>query len=251
VAASKAERGLIEFDVDGVFNGGTQKAYSEIYSLALEAAGVELPKEIRDERIELKWGSPSPDILAELFKDHPNAYSRGLKYYRENSADIFTEHTWPIPGVAELLDRLLASDYCLALNTASDSEILLGRTLPSCGIDAAVFNGGIFTADNLQAGFKPKPEADIANLIMRLNNFPPVKTWMVGDSASDVLTAYYSKIEPVVTLTGNLTQERATQELGVSYIIEDVTQLESVLEQRYVGLGRSLGKMSLEDRALA
>ncbi len=236
----KREAGLIEFDVDGVFNLHSPAAYRRLFGLTMKAAGVELPPEVLEQRIEFKWGSPIIDIYGELAKDHPGALKKALEYHSKNSVDIFDQITEPVPGSGELLERLLSDGYRLALNTASDSHVLFEVTLPKCGIEPRLFNGGIATAETLKA-LKPKPEPDIATMIMKNNNASPENTWMVGDSACDVLTANYSSIEPVVPLTGNLTGARAS-EYHVRYIIEDVTHLESVLEGRYEGVVNSVGR---------
>ena len=51
----------------------------------------------------------------------------------------------------------------------------------------------------------------------------------VGDAENDVLMAKGADVTPIVVLTGHLTKEQA-ENLGVKFIIPDITRLEDVLE---------------------
>jgi len=64
--------------------------------------------------------------------------------------------------------------------------------------------------------------------------FGPDQTLFVGDAKSDVLMARQAKVEPVAVLTGHLDRKEA-QDLGVKYIIENVTCLPEVFKN-YAGL---------------
>ena len=66
--------------------------------------------------------------------------------------------------------------------------------------------------------------------IMEAQDVLPSETVMVGDAENDVLMARSAGVEPVVVLTGHLNRSQA-EELGVKYIIDNVSLLQSVLEQ--------------------
>jgi phosphoglycolate phosphatase-like HAD superfamily hydrolase len=63
---------------------------------------------------------------------------------------------------------------------------------------------------------------------MRRTGIGKDETIMVGDAKNDVLMAQSAGIKPVVVLTGHLNRNQA-EDLGVKYIIEDVTKIEKVL----------------------
>ncbi len=86
----------------------------------------------------------------------------------------------------------------------------------------------IITGHDLEDSSKSKPDPYIAQEIMRRTGMSQEETVMVGDAKNDVLMAKRAGITPIVVLTGHLNRE-AAEALGVTYIIEDVTKIEEVL----------------------
>ena len=220
--------GLIVFDFDGVLDLGSQEAYEYILRETLLDSGVELPEDEVIRRINASWGSQLSNVLRELLREHPELYPKARDVLQECLWEDFPEMIRGIPGAPEKLGEL-ALKYSLAINTAADRKPLVGRVMPKLGIDPELF-AYIFTADDINNPNEYKPEPHGLRLIMKELGFLPAQTTMVGDSDSDVLTAQFSSVEPIVVLTGNLDIEEA-DELGVKYIIEDVTKIDTALGQ--------------------
>ncbi|MBX4197178.1 HAD family phosphatase [Candidatus Saccharibacteria bacterium] len=219
--------GLIIFDFDGVFNQNSTEAYREVYFETLKDVGIELSEEEKQSRINSKWGSRSSEIVRELVKEHPELFPGAVKFSKKYLSEIFPKRLNPIPGTTELLGRLVTR-FTLAIDTAADRDVLVEKVMPKLNIDPALFKE-IVTAEDLADVALSKPDPHTPQLIMEKLGFKPEQTVMVGDSENDVLAALYSDIEPIVPLTGNLNREEA-EELGVNYVIADVTRLESALE---------------------
>jgi beta-phosphoglucomutase-like phosphatase (HAD superfamily) len=66
--------------------------------------------------------------------------------------------------------------------------------------------------------------------IMEHQGVHPSETVMVGDAKSDVVMAQRAGVRPIVVLTGHLSRGEA-ETLGVTWILENVTQIESVLQK--------------------
>ncbi len=92
-----------------------------------------------------------------------------------------------------------------------------------------VFSCIISTCD-IKDPDKHKPSPYIAEEILKKYNLLPNDALVVGDSGNDVLMAQKADILPVVVLSGNLSKTEAKQS-GVTYIIDDVTQIESVINE--------------------
>lgn len=86
----------------------------------------------------------------------------------------------------------------------------------------------IITGHDLADGSMPKPHPHMALEIMRKTGIAKEATVMVGDAKNDVLMTQRAGITPIVVLTGHLSKDE-TEELGVEYIISDVTKVPTIL----------------------
>ncbi len=239
------QKKLIIFDFDGVFNLNSMEAYYHTYNQALLESSIEMDPTEQKEIIDSVWGSSHKDILMELLRANAGdikdpdsipyvddeSFNKALANYEGVLAEDFPELIKPVPGAPQMLGRL-ATTRTLALNTAADPEVLLGKVMPNVGIDPRLFQGGMVMALDLidKKYAKPKPDPYTTNTLMERNKVGPDETIMVGDSGADVETAIYAGIDIkdiYVPLTGKLTADEV-REYGV-VPIRTVTSLEGKL----------------------
>ncbi len=73
---------------------------------------------------------------------------------------------------------------------------------------------------------KPSPFA--VSMLAAKHGVEPSDAVVVGDAENDMQMAIAAGATPIAVLTGHLSAEQAT-ELGIRYIIPDVTHLENIL----------------------
>jgi beta-phosphoglucomutase-like phosphatase (HAD superfamily) len=224
---------LIILDWDGVVTLDSTPAYDEkIRETLMTLEGVHIPETELTPKINNNWGKSIPAILGIVLSDTPHLIPRAIQTFRELANATFADRIRGVGGVAELLGALSA-EHTLAINTAASRELVVDHVMPKLGIDPQLFKFFI-SAEDLKNPDTHKPDPATVRLIMRgfreIFSRHPNGAIMVGDSASDVLTAYYSGIEPVVPLTGNLDWQGAYN-LGVrpNHIIKDLTHIWPVL----------------------
>lgn len=226
-----AVKRLIIFDWDDVFTRGSIEGYYQCYHAALQGVGIELSYEEEMRRLRSKWGMTHEEELKGLLEEHPELVERAIKIYEENFfGGLFTEHISAVDGSHDLLDRL-AGKYKLALSSGIHPKMLKSEVMPKLGIPD-VFSH-VITAYDLEDISLAKPNPFTAHHIMDKAGHGPDETLVVGDAKNDVLLAKNAKVDPVVVLSGHLSREEA-EELGVRYIIEDVTKLEEVLNHQKI-----------------
>ncbi|HSH55649.1 MAG TPA: HAD family phosphatase [Candidatus Limnocylindrales bacterium] len=220
--------GLIIFDWDDVFTKGSTEGYYKCYHEAVVGVGVELDPEEEKRRIAAKWGASHEEELGEILKERPELVSRASELYEEHLfGNTFVDCLSVVPGSTELLSRL-ADTYTIALATGVHPRLLKERVMPKFNVPN-VFTQ-IITAYDLEDPTHAKPHPFIAQKIMKEQGIAAEHAVMVGDAGNDVRMAQAAGIKPIVVLTGHLNREEA-EELGVRYIIPDVTHLEEVLSQ--------------------
>ncbi len=218
---------LIIFDWDDVFTKGSTKGYYKCYHEAVAGVGVHLSEAEEKARIATKWGSSHQEELAALLIDDLELLPRAIEIYESHLfGDTYVNCLSIIPGSNELLGRL-SDTYTLALATGVHPKIL-EKVMLKFGIPN-VFSQ-IITAYDVKDPAHAKPSPYIAEAIMREQNVTHNETIMVGDAKNDVLMAQNAGIEPIVVLTGHLSNPQA-EALGVKYIIDDVTKLEDLLSE--------------------
>ena len=128
------------------------------------------------------------------------------------------EFTKPYPGIAELITRLAAEGYQLAVasNKVHDATVqLVKRYFPAVQF-AAVFGQ--------RDGFPAKPNPGILEEIISIAGVDKSEVLYVGDSGVDVATAINAK----VTFTGVLwgfRPQKELEELGAVSFVESAEEL--------------------------
>ena len=218
---------LIIFDWDDVITLGAKKGYFACYEFALDNVGVTLPENIKTERILRKWGTNHHEELAELLQEHPERLKQAANAFEEGFfGDVFVDSLHIVEGTIQLLERL-AKTYKLAVATGNHPALLGDRIVPRFGIPP-VFEI-ILSGYELPDSSKSKPDPYMLNTIMARLGVQSSETIYVGDAENDVLMARNADVEPVVVLTGHLSQAQAL-DLDVDYIIPTIVSIEAVLE---------------------
>lgn len=219
---------LIIFDWDDTFTLGSTEGYFACYHEAIVSVGVHLTPEEERARVFPTWGTTHVRGIEALLVDNPELVPAAVKKYEEAFfGDTFTNVLHLVPGSVELLNRL-AGHYILTVATGGHPKLLKEHIFPKFHIPNVFAQ--IVSGYDLDDPMKGKPHPHIPETIMRVQNVKPEETIVVGDAKNDILMARAAGAEPVVVLTGHTTRQEA-EELGVKYIIEDVTKLEDVLVQ--------------------
>lgn len=215
---------LIILDWDDVFTLGSKEGYFECFHQTLTDLKIYLDPEIEKMIIISRWGKHPREIFKKLLKDKFNLLEQASERYEEKYlGETFISALKLLKGVNEFLVKL-SKKYTLALATGQHPKVFWGKIVPSFNVPADVFAQIIFSYD-IDDPKKQKPHPHALEKIMKDQGFNPEETIFVGDAKSDVLMAQNADVIPVVVLTGHLTKKEA-EELGVKYIIEDLTYLE-------------------------
>ncbi|HVA96544.1 MAG TPA: HAD family hydrolase [Candidatus Acidoferrales bacterium] len=219
---------LIIFDWDDVFSIGSKEGYYKCFQIMLDELGIKIDHEEMKKRLMPLWGMPYPKLVEELLRGRPELVEKGCKiYYKHRTGETFLNSPHLIPSGNELLERL-NKKYTLAVATGALAHVLKKNFFPRFNIPD-VFSEIISVHDLVDKSLA-KPHPHIVQEIMRRTGFKPGETVMVGDAKNDVVMAQNAHVIPIVVLTGHLNKKEA-EELGVNYIIPDVTHLESVLKK--------------------
>jgi phosphoglycolate phosphatase-like HAD superfamily hydrolase len=219
---------LIVFDWDDVISLGAKEGYFACYDVVLNALGVSLPEAVKRERVLRRWGTTHVEELAELLEDHPHLLDQAEEIYREAFfGDVFVNSLHIVPGTPETLRRL-SNRYLLAVATGGHPQVIRERIMPRFGIPDVFAR--ILSAYEIDNPARKKPDPYMLNTIMDVLGVKHTDTIYVGDAPNDVRMAQNAGVEPVVVLTGHLSQEEAAK-LGVRHVIADITCLESILSR--------------------
>jgi len=217
---------LIIFDWDDVFTLGSKEGYFSCYRRVLDVLGVKLDPKEEKRRILSRWGQPCREELKELLKENPSLLDRACHLYRQHKEKYYVGNLKLVNGVIELLNNLKDS-YILTIATGAEPKILKAKVFPKFNIPD-VFSQ-IVSSHDIKDPAKSKPDPLMVEMILKKQGIKPQNAVLVGDAGNDVLMARKAGVTPIVVLTGHLTRKEA-QELGVDYIIKDVSKLESVLK---------------------
>lgn len=219
---------LIIFDWDDVLTLGAKEGYYACYRKAINDLGVFLSPEEEKKRILAKWGKSFREELKELLKEKPELVDKACKIFDEAYwGNTFVDSLSVIEGTNEMLVRL-QKKYILAVATGNHDKMLQDRILPHFNIPD-VFSQ-IISSHEIEDQEKTKPHPYMLEVIMNKQNVTLDETIYVGDAKNDVVMAHRADVIPVVVLTGHLNRQEA-EELGVEYIIDDITKLEEVIDQ--------------------
>ncbi len=218
---------LIVFDWDDVFTIGSTEGYFACYHETLLELGVHLDADEERQRVLEKWGQTHREELRELLKEQPELLDQACEIYEAKLfGEVFVSKLSVLEGIPNFLTKL-ADKYTLAIATGMHGELLRNRIMPHFSIPNVFAK--ILSAYDLPDPSMAKPNPLMLNMIMHELGIAPEDTVMVGDAKNDVLMAKAAHVEPIVVLTGHLDQDSA-KALGVSRIVKDVTQIESVLD---------------------
>lgn len=217
---------LIIFDWDDVFTLGSRKGYFKCYHEALSELGVELDPEEEEKRIIAKWGQPHREEFRELLKERPELLDDACKIYEEKLfGDTFVDCLSLLDGAVPLLESL-SKQFVLCIATGLHPKIFRERIVPKFGVPDVFAQ--VVSSYDLDDPEKTKPHPHMLEFILETQKMWPDEAVMVGDAEADMLMARAANIVPIAVLTGHLTEEGA-RDLGIDYVIEDVTRLPGVL----------------------
>ncbi|MDB5264704.1 MAG: putative phosphatase related to gph [Parcubacteria group bacterium] len=214
---------LVVLDWDDCITRGSSEGYYACYTAAIKHLGVEKdPDEIRTKVREL-WGRPHRDVIASIVGDKNPLLNSISEYYEQCIfTNTFSAALELIPGADEKL-RELKETYQLAIATGMNGTLLREQILPRFNMEG-IFST-IASSSELPDPSRGKPYPDLLLKILKELTILPEEAVMVGDAKGDVLMAQAAKVQPIVVLTGQLTEEEA-KDLGAETIIPDITYLD-------------------------
>jgi len=218
---------LIIFDWDDVITLGAKEAYFTCYHHAITSVGVRLSPEEERKRILTKWSKPARIELEELLKEHPELVDDALAVYQGHKQKIFVNTLTMPMGTIQTL-QALGKRYVLAVATGNTTDMIKDTIMPHFRIPP-VFSRIVSTHD-VHDIRKTKPHPYMLQHIIKHEGVTPSETLYVGDAATDVAMAHRAGVTPVVVLTGHLSRKEA-MELGVKWIIPDITHVPVLLER--------------------
>lgn len=217
---------LIVFDWDDVFTLGSKEGYVNCLHNTLAKLNIYLDPEEEHQRIQQTWSKPHQEELKNLLREHPDLVDKACEIYEQlffNGA--FVNSLTLVEGSNDLLQRL-SKKYTLAVATGAHPKVLKERVFPKFNIPD-VFSEILFTYE-IEDPDKHKPQPYMLEKIMEDQHATPAETVYVGDAKNDVVMAQNANVLPIVVLTGHLNRKEA-EDLGVKYIIDNVTDIEEVL----------------------
>ena len=219
---------LIIFDWDDVFTLGSKEGYFRCYRETLEELGVNLGPEEEKRRILARWGQPHTEELKLLLQERPELYEKSCDIYASKLyGNTYVDCLSIVPGSLELLNRL-NERYILTVATGLDSKIMRSHVIPRFNVPDVFLD--IISTYDLEDPAKHKPSAWIPEMLMEKHGCSPQQTLVAGDAANDIKMGYAAGTEAVAVMTGHLSRQEA-EELGVKYIIDDITGIEAVLKK--------------------
>jgi len=216
---------LIVLDWDDVITMGSKEGYYACYHAGIEGVGVEMDPKVERERILHEWSTPHRIKYRHILQENPELVDKAADIYEENLfGNTFINELSVIPGTRKLLQRL--DKYTLCVATGMHPNVMK-KVLPKFKFPD-VFAKITSTFEVEPQLIKPHPH--MIESVMEQYSTKKEETIMVGDSKYDMKMAFAAGVCPVAVLTGHLSRKQA-EEMGVKYIIEDVTKLESVLDE--------------------
>lgn len=207
------------FDLDGTI-AHTLPDIAAAVNLGL--ASFALP-EYPIEEIRMMIGEGMPTLCKRALVSHPDIplsemVGRVMSYYRQHRLD----QTAPFEGVPELLDELTARKAPIAVLTNKPQE-------HTDAIMAAFFARWPFVAiEGYREESRRKPDPRTAMDIIQRIGVSPEQVLMVGDSRTDVLTAFNAGMVPVGVSWGYRPVEEI-QAAGAKHIINRPGELLALL----------------------
>ncbi len=143
-----------------------------------------------------------------------------LSYYREHMLD----NTRPYPGVVEALERLHEKGVKMAVLTNKPQRF--SRDM-CAGLGLSPYFFQIYGGNSFE---QKKPDPVGIRTLMEEAKARPKETWMVGDSATDVLTARNAGVQSVGVTYG--ISPASLREAPPDFLIHSMTELPALLERK-------------------
>lgn len=218
---------LLVFDWDDVITVGAKEGYYDCYRKTLNQLGIFLEEQELIRRIQKNWGKPYREELKGILPEHPELIDKACELYHGHKyGQTFLKKIEIVEGVKELLLKL-RKKYRLAIATGNE-PIMIKKIMEIFQIPQ-VFCQMVTVYDKEVPAGKGKPDPHILEFIMKKQGVQPHETILIGDAANDIRMARNARVEPIAVLSGHLNETEAIN-LGVKYIIKDVTNIEDILK---------------------
>lgn len=209
---------LVIFDLDGTLVDA-YKAVADSLNYTLAQVGC---APVDDEKIKrtVGWGDRH---LVGTFVDQGNL-DRALSIFRQHHARALKAGTSFLPGARQLLDKLKAKGYVLAVASNRPTRfthIILKHLKIQTAFDH------VLCGDKVE---NPKPAADILEQILVKFALTPDEALYVGDMTIDVETGHEAGVKTVVVVTGSSTKEEIAR-LKPFKIIDHVLEAAEIVEE--------------------
>ena len=186
---------LVIFDLDGTLLN-TVSDLGNAVNHTLEAHGLPL-HEIPEYKMMVGHGMRNlvKTALPATHQDD-NFVDRFLKEFLDWYIDHVDSETVPYPGIPEIVDKLNADGFKLAIASNKiqrGTELLIRKFFPDIPFVAVCGNSPEFPL---------KPDAELVKFIMRKAGTEACDTVMVGDSGTDIRTARNAGIKVVAVTWG-------------------------------------------------
>ena len=183
------------FDLDGTLVDSTADIVS-CFTESLVATGQPEPD---PEAVRRLVGRPLTEMFGAFAA--PRLVPELIATYRARYWERCTEHTRPYPQTIDLLRRLESAGWMLAIATAKRSDIA-GRVVCGLGLDRWI--RWVQGTD----GFPTKPAPDVVEHALAAVGVPASRqSWMVGDTADDVVAGRAAGLSTAAVTTGAGTRE--------------------------------------------
>lgn len=211
---------LVIFDLDGTLLN-TLEDLKEAVNVAMRLHGFPLHTS-EWTRAHVGHGVPYlvREAMPERFRKDEALSGDCLSFMLEYYSSHLDDYTHPYPGMQDLVRRLGCSGVRAAVcsNKFQDgAERLVRKFYPTVGI-----------VSGAREGLPHKPDPAAVGLICKEAGVSPKRTVMVGDSATDILTARGAGIACIGVSWGYGGRDSLA---GAERIADDATQLEMMLAQ--------------------
>lgn len=213
---------LVIFDLDGTLVDSVDDLCNSVNAARAYMGLPPLPHELVASYV----GNGAPVLIRRAMgpeapeEQVQEALSFFLSYYREHMLD----HTRPYPGVVETLEKLERQGVKMAVLTNKPQRF--SRDL-CAGLGLAQYFFQIYGGNSFE---QKKPDPVGIRTLMEEAGAKPSETWMVGDSATDVLTARNAGVRSVGVTYG--ISPETLKETPPDYLIHSMTELPGLLGLR-------------------
>lgn len=180
---------LVIFDLDGTLVDSVKDLCEAVNATRVSMGLTALPEEIVASYV----GNGAPVLIRRAMgaeasdKRVEEALAHFLSYYREHMLD----HTRPYPGVVDALVALHARECKMAVLT--NKPVRFSRDM-CAGLGLIKYFSQVYGGNSFE---QKKPDPIGIHTLMRECGAALEETWMVGDSATDILTARNAGVQCV------------------------------------------------------